>query len=436
MNYELSRLGISALNAMQQDTLQTVRKGASVVLLSPTGSGKTLAYLLPLLQKLDAKSDKLQALVIVPSRELATQTVDVARRLCPELRAAACYGGRPAMEEHQQMRGLRPHLVAATPGRLLDHLGKGNLLPDDVQTLVIDEFDKSLELGFREQMQSIISLLPYLQQRILLSATDTEDIPAFVGNKNYVQLNFLDEESDDRISLRLVKSPEKDKLQTLYRLLCTLGTQKSLVFVGYRESVERVGKYLEQQGIMADIFHGGMEQRDRERALYRFMNSSCNVLVSTDLASRGLDITAVDNIIHYHLPSSEEACTHRNGRTARWDMQGNAYFILGPEERLPDYIAEDIEPYVLPANVPPPAKPLWVTLYIGKGKKDKISRGDIVGFLTKQGGLESNQIGRIDVLPHWSYVAVERAVSRDLLARIKGLKIKGQKTIYALAGGQ
>ena len=436
MNYELSRLGISALNAMQQDTLQTVRKGASVVLLSPTGSGKTLAYLLPLLQKLDAKSDKLQALVIVPSRELATQTVDVARRLCPELRAAACYGGRPAMEEHQQMRGLRPHLVAATPGRLLDHLGKGNLLPDDVQTLVIDEFDKSLELGFRQQMQGIISLLPYLQQRILLSATDTEDIPAFVGNKNYVQLNFLDEESDDRISLRLVKSPEKDKLQTLYRLLCTLGTQKSLVFVGYRESVERVGKYLEQQGIMADIFHGGMEQRDRERALYRFMNSSCNVLVSTDLASRGLDITAVDNIIHYHLPSSEEACTHRNGRTARWDMQGNAYFILGPEERLPDYIAEDIEPYVLPANVPPPAKPLWVTLYIGKGKKDKISRGDIVGFLTKQGGLESNQIGRIDVLPHWSYVAVERAVSRDLLARIKGLKIKGQKTIYALAGGQ
>ena len=436
MNYELSRLGISALNAMQQDTLQTVRKGASVVLLSPTGSGKTLAYLLPLLQKLDAKSDKLQALVIVPSRELATQTVDVARRLCPELRAAACYGGRPAMEEHQQMRGLRPHLVAATPGRLLDHLGKGNLLPDDVQTLVIDEFDKSLELGFRQQMQGIISLLPYLQQRILLSATDTEDIPTFVGNKNYVQLNFLDEESDDRISLRLIKSPEKDKLQTLYRLLCTLGAQKSLVFVGYRESVERVGHYLEDKGIMADIYHGGMEQRDRERAIYRFMNSSANILVSTDLASRGLDIANVDNIIHYHLPSSEEACTHRNGRTARWDMQGSAYFILGPEERLPDYVAEDIEPYALPTNVPLPAKPLWVTLYIGKGKKDKISRGDIVGFLTKQGSLESNQIGRIDVLPHWSYVAVERAAAKRLLERIKGLKIKGQKTIYALAGGQ
>ena len=442
MNYDISKVlplkgdgGSPALNAMQQDMLQTARKGASVVLLSPTGSGKTLAYLLPLLQKLEAKSDDLQALVIVPSRELAIQTVDVAKRLCSELRIAACYGGRPAMEEHQQMRGLRPHLVAATPGRLLDHLQKGNLLPDKVRTLVIDEFDKSLELGFREQMQSIISLLPSVSQRILLSATDTDDIPAFVGTDDYVRLDFLEENSDDRISLRLVKSPEKDKLQTLYRLLCTLGTQKSLVFVGYRESVERVGNFLDGQGIMADTFHGGMEQRDRERALYRFMNSSCNVFVSTDLASRGLDITAVDNIIHYHLPSSEEACTHRNGRTARWDMQGSAYFILGPEEHLPDYIPSDeVEPYTLPAKVPAPAKPLWVTLYIGKGKKDKISRGDIVGFLTKQGGLESNQIGRIDVLPHWSYVAVERAVARRLLESIKGLKIKGQKTIYAIAG--
>ena len=422
------------LNAMQQDTQQTVRKGTSVVLLSPTGSGKTLAYLLPLLQKLDAKNDELQALVIVPSRELATQTADVARRICSELRVCACYGGRPAMEEHQQMRGLRPHLVAATPGRLLDHLQKGNLVPDNVQTLVIDEFDKSLELGFREQMQSIISLLPFLQQRILLSATDSEEIPAFVGSKDFVRLNFLDEESDERISLRVVKSPEKDKLETLYRLLCTLGTQKSLVFVGYRESVERVGNYLEKQKIQADIFHGGMEQRDRERALYRFMNSSANVLISTDLASRGLDITDVDNIIHYHLPLNEEACTHRNGRTARWDTKGSAYFILGPEESMPEYIEEEVESFALPAKVPAPAKPLWVTLYIGKGKKDKISRGDVVGFLTKQGGLESNQIGRIDVLPNWSYVAVERAASRQLLERIKGLKIKGQKTIYALAG--
>ena len=433
MLYDLSRLGITDLNAMQQDVLQAARRGTSVVLLSPTGSGKTLAYLLPLLEKLDAKSDTLQALVIVPSRELAIQTADVARRLCSELRVSACYGGRPAMEEHQQMRGLRPHLVAATPGRLLDHLQKGNLLPDHVSTLVIDEFDKSLELGFREQMQGIISLLPNLAQRILLSATDAVEIPSFVGSDRHVRLDFLSQEADDRISLRLVRSPEKDKLTTLFRLLCTLGTQKSLVFVGYRESVERAADYLRRQGIPADSFHGGMEQRDREKALYRFMNGSANILVSTDLASRGLDIASVDNVIHYHLPLNEEACTHRNGRTARWDMQGAAYFILGPEEQQPAYLTEEVETTVLPARVPSPAEPLWVTLYIGKGKKDKLSRGDIVGFLTKQGGLGSSQIGRIDVLPHWSYVAVERAEARALLPRIKGLKIKGQKTIYALA---
>jgi len=442
MHYDISKVlpqkgdgGSFALTAMQQDMLATARKGASVVLLSPTGSGKTLAYLLPLLEKLDAGSDDLQALVIVPSRELAMQTADVARRLCSELRVCACYGGRPAMEEHQQMRGLRPHLVAATPGRLLDHLQKGNLLTQNVSTLVIDEFDKSLELGFHEQMRDIISLLPHPSQRILLSATDAEEIPSFVGTKNYVRLDFLDHESDDRISLRLVKSPEKDKLQTLYRLLCTLGTQKSLVFVGYRESVERVAAFLREQKMTADSFHGGMEQRDREKALYRFMNGSSNILVSTDLASRGLDIAAVDNIIHYHLPSGEEACTHRNGRTARWDMQGSAYFILGPEEHLPEYLGEEVETLALPARVPAPQKPLWVTLYIGKGKKDKLSRGDIVGFLISQGGLEASQIGRIDVLPHWSYVAVGRAAAHDLLPRIKGLKIKGLKTIYALAEG-
>jgi superfamily II DNA/RNA helicase len=273
------------------------------------------------------------------------------------------------MEEHQQLRGLRPHLVAATPGRLLDHLQKGNLLPDDVRTLVLDEFDKLLELGFREQMQDVIALLPALQQRILLSATDAEEIPAFVGDDRHVRLSFLDpEENDARISIRLVKSPEKDKLQTLYRLLCTLGAQKSLVFVGYRESVERVGSFLEKQGLQADIFHGGMEQRDRERALYRFMNGSVGVLVSTDLASRGLDITSVDNIIHYHLPLNEEACTHRNGRTARWDATGSAFFILGPEERLPEYIAEEVSTEVgfghavfvkLNAHVPEVLQGVW-----------------------------------------------------------------------------
>ncbi|MBR4644905.1 MAG: DEAD/DEAH box helicase [Bacteroidaceae bacterium] len=435
MRYDISKLGIEFLNPMRQEMLQMVRRERQLVLLSPTGSGKTLAYLLPLLQLLDARNDALQALVLVPSRELAIQTVDVVKRICSEARILACYGGRPAMDEHRQIIGLRPHLIVATPGRILDHIRKQNITLATVTHLVIDEFDKCLELGFQEDMEAILRELTSVERRILLSATDCPSIPDFVGSSDYCRLSYLDEEElcSDRLSIRSVLSPEKDKLATLKRLLCTLGTQKSLVFANHRQSVERIGAYLSSEKMMADIFHGGMEQRDRERALYRFMNGSCNVFVCTDLASRGLDIPDVDNIIHYHLPLDEEAYIHRNGRTARWENVGNAYLILGPEESLPDYVQLTDGQLALPAKSPMPSLPLWATIYVGKGKKDKISRGDILGFLTKTGGLDGKQIGRIDVLPNWSYVAVLRNEVKSLLPRIKGQKIKGIKTIFTIA---
>ena len=435
MKYDVARLGIEFLNPMQQEMLQEVRREHQIVLLSPTGSGKTLAYLLPLLQLLDSNKETLQALVLVPSRELAIQTVDVVKRICSDARVMACYGGRPAMDEHRQMNGLHPHLIVATPGRILDHIGKQNVTPATVTHLVIDEFDKCLELGFQDDMEAIIRQLTSVERRILLSATDCPSIPSFVGSTDYCRLSYLDEEEpcSDRISIRSVLSPEKDKLTTLKRLLCSLGEQKSLVFANHRQSVERIGSYLAQEGIMADIFHGGMEQRDRERALYRFINGSCNIFVCTDLASRGLDIPDVDNIVHYHLPIDEESYIHRNGRTARWENVGNAYLLLGPEEVLPEYVQLTDGEFILPAKLPLPSLPSWTTIYVGKGKKDKISRGDILGFLTKTGGLEGKQIGRIDVLPNWSYVAVQRSVVKILLPRIKGQKIKGVKTIFAIA---
>ena len=434
MKYDVSKLGIDYLNPMQQETQQMVRREHQLVLLSPTGSGKTLAYLLPLLQLLDSTQDMLQALVLVPSRELAIQTVDVVKRICSEARVLACYGGRPAMDEHRQIIGLRPHLIVATPGRILDHIHKQNITPSTVLYLVIDEFDKSLELGFQEDMKAIISELTSVGRCILLSATDSPSIPDFVGT-DYCRLSYLDDDEpvSSRINIRCVLSSEKDKLSTLKGLLCTLGTQKNLVFANHRQSVERIGTYLSSEKIMADIFHGGMEQRNRERALYRFMNGSCNVFVCTDLASRGLDIPDVDNIIHYHLPIDEESYIHRNGRTARWDNVGNVFLILGPEETLPPYAELTDGEFALPKSLPLPSMPLWATIYIGKGKKDKISRGDILGFLTKIGGLEGRQIGRIDVLPQWSYVAVERRAVKALLSHIKGQKIKGIKTIFALA---
>ncbi|MBQ2459103.1 MAG: DEAD/DEAH box helicase [Bacteroidaceae bacterium] len=429
----LARLGISDLNPMQQEMLQLYGRERKIVLLSPTGSGKSVAYLLPLLGTLDADASEVQALVLVPSRELALQTSDVVKKMATPVRAVACYGGRPAMEEHRKLMAQQPQLVIGTPGRILDHMRKENLRAAGIRTLVIDEFDKCLELGFREQMADILALLRP-DRCVLLSATDSPEIPNFVG-QGFRRLNYndADEQIPDRIAVHQVLSPAKDKLDTLGQLLCVLGAETSLVFVNYRESVERVGSYLQQLGLVTGVFHGGMEQRDRERALFRFSNGSANIFVSTDLASRGLDIPGIQNVIHYHLPLNEEAFIHRNGRTARWDAGGDAFIILGPEEHLPDYVRCEPDVFHFPAVIPPPSLPRWETLYIGKGKRDKINKVDIVGFLSKVGGLGREQLGRIDVLPDWSYAAVERTACRDVLARVRGQKIKGQKTIFALA---
>lgn len=435
MNYDLSRLGIDTLNAMQQEVVAQCRRHPNVVLLSPTGSGKTLAYLLPLATQVDEECNELQALVLVPTRELAVQTHDTLCRLCPQCRCMACYGGRAAMDEHRTLRSLRPQVVIATPGRMLDHLQKQNLLPQGVKMLVIDEFDKSLEMGFRQQMSDILSQLTSLERTMLLSATDSADIPQFVGQNQFCRIDYsvAPHEDADRISLYEVHSPHKDKLTTLLFLIRTLGDTTSIVFVNYRESADRVGKFLKDNGVSTAVYHGQMEQRQRERTLYRFANGSCRVLVSTDLAARGLDIDSIDNIIHYHLPLDDKAYIHRNGRTARWDAQGNSYMILGPEEHRPAYVPAEPQLFSFPDRIPAPLPPRWATLYIGKGKQDKVNRVDVVGFLSKIGGLSREELGRVDVLPGWAYAAVARQAVPALLKRINGHKIKGQKTIFALA---
>lgn len=431
MTYDLHSLGIEHLNPMQEEMLAEVRRHDSLVLLSPTGSGKTLGYMLPVLEAMQPGLHP-TVLVLVPSRELAIQTQGVATRLCRDAKAYACYGGRPAMDEHRAMRSLSPQLIIGTPGRILDHLQKGNFESQGIGTLVIDEFDKSLELGFRQQMADIMAMLPSVRKRILLSATDSPEIPSFVGAGKVHRMNYLadtDTDYSDRISQYLLRSPEKDKLETLGRLLCSLGSTPSMVFLNYREAVDRVYQFLQKAGFCVSAFHGAMEQKDRERALFRFQSGCANVLVSTDLAARGLDIADVGNIIHYHLPMNSEAYIHRNGRTARWDRAGASYLILGPEENLDKLdCLTDIAEMEVPSSYQVPSS-RWETLYIGRGKKDKVNKVDIVGFLCKTGGLERDQLGMVTVFPHWSFAAVDRTCIRSLMARIGGQKIKGQKTI-------
>ncbi len=428
----LEKLGISELNDMQKEATQAVlRTNDDVVILSPTGSGKTLAYLLPLVQLIDASVPTVQAVVIVPGRELALQSATVLKDMGCGLRACACYGGRAAMDEHRVLRQVQPHIVFATPGRLLDHIEKENILTTGIRYLVIDEFDKCLEMGFLNEMNAIINRLSNVQRRILISATDAESIPHFVNMGRTTRMDYLIEEEQvsDRVNVYQVISPVKDKLETLRNLLCELGEENSIVFLNYRESVERVADYLQEQGFTLSYFHGGLEQRQREDALYKFSNASANVLVSTDLASRGLDIPSINNIIHYHLPESEQGYIHRVGRTARWDKLGRTFFILNQEESIPDYIDAEPALHTIPTDLPAPPKPKMVTLYIGKGKKDKLSKGDIVGFLCKKGGLKGTEIGRISVEDRFTYVAIDRAQLRSVLRNVQGEKIKGVKTI-------
>lgn len=430
----LSKLAIDTLTPMQEAALSAARDKNDVILLSPTGTGKTLAFLLPLIERLQLGVEGVQALVIVPSRELALQIDSVLKTMALPWKAMSVYGGRAAMDEHRSMKGVNPSIIIGTPGRLNDHLEKANFDAHNIGTLVIDEFDKCLEFGFQGEMQQVIEKLPAVRRRYLTSATDMDEIPAFTGVRCPVKLDYLSVNvTEERVSTYIVHSESKDKLHTLYKLLCSFTGGQSIVFCNHRESVDRVGAYLREQKLFFESYHGGMEQDVRERALYKFRCGSSNVLISTDLAARGLDIPEVQHIIHYHLPGSEDAYIHRTGRTARWNAVGSSYLILHSEERVPEYLTAGVEDYILPERVGRPQPPLWSTLYIGKGKKDKINKVDIAGFLYKKGGLTREDVGNIDVHDYYAYVAVSRAKVRQLLTLISGEKIKGMKTRIEVA---
>lgn len=429
----LKRIKIDALNPMQQEMWAVGEKNNDMILLSPTGSGKTLAYMFPLCRHINIDSEKLQVVVVMPSRELAQQSEEVLKSLRLPIRSMSVYGGRPAMEEHRRLREIKPQVLFATPGRLLDHIEKENISLAAVNMVVVDEFDKSLELGFSREMEGLAVRLPRKGvKRVYLSATDVTGetvFQSFVGGNKLHRLDYsATYEIGNRCSLYEVSSPRKDKLQTLGELLTFIGGRPTIVFVGHRESVGRIAGYLDDLGFYVESYHGGLDQEQRERSLYKFRSGSSNILVSTDLAARGLDIPEVEAVIHYHLPLTEDVFTHRCGRATRWENVGESYLLRGPEETLPAFLPTVEKIQELPTEVKPTA-PIWTPLYIGRGKKEKLSKVDIVGLLCKKGGLRSEEIGKIDVKEHKSYVAVVRKKVRSLLNNIKGEKIKGMKTL-------
>lgn len=429
----LNSLGFDSLNEMQQASLEANAKNADTILLSATGSGKTLAFLLPVLQQLNPAISQPQALIIVPSRELAIQIDAVFRKMQTGFKVTLCYGGHKRETEENNLKEA-PAIIIGTAGRLADHIRRNNFSLDNITTLVLDEFDKSLELGFTEEMSFIIGSLKNINKRILTSATYAVPVPDFIGLNNPAQLNFLPEqESTDRLlDIKTVFSADKDKVPALFKLICYLGNRSTIVFCNHRDAVERTSNLLKEKGILNVFYHGGMEQQERDSALCKFRNASSNLLITTDLASRGLDIPNIRYIIHFHLPNTEDAFIHRNGRTARMEASGTAILILSAQEKLPAYIGE-VENIEMNGEYPVPEKPKWSTLFIAAGKKDKVNKIDIVGFLSKKGQLKKEDIGIIEVKDFFSFVAVRKIKVGHALELIKHEKIKNKKVKIEIA---
>ena len=418
------RHGITALNEMQQ--LMTGTRARKIILLSPTGSGKTAAFAIRLLRELKPSDGTIQAVVLAPSRELVLQIADVVRPVAAGLKTVAFYGGHSMADEVNSL-SVTPDIVVATPGRLLDHITRGNLDVAGVGAVVLDEYDKMLELGFHDEMRRIARRIKSPKLVMLTSATKLGDMPDFLPMDDAETVDFTRRGSGaPSLQVMRVTSYERDKLNTLCDLLRSLDNGRAIVFVNHRESAQRVFDCLKKERFPVGIYHGGLEQRERQLAVDLFNNGTTPVLVSTDLGSRGLDIDDVTYIIHYHLPPSGESWTHRNGRTARMGASGTVFTIIAEEESVPDYVAWEREYF--PGSVSENGiRSDVATLYINAGKREKISRGDVAGFLMQKGGLTKDEVGRIVVGDHSAIVAVPRSKAAKVVETVAPYKLKNTR---------
>ncbi len=424
----LAKLGITALNAMQEEAHKAISTHAEVVLLSPTGTGKTLAFLLPIIAALDSELDEVQVLILVPSRELAIQIEQVVREMGSGYKTNAVYGGVSGSKDKLELKHP-PAILIGTPGRVADHIRRKNIATRYIKTLVLDEYDKSLEIGFSNEMKEIIESLPNVETKVLTSATQKVKIPGFVGIVNAKHLNFL-QSTELQLALKLVVSPTEGKLETLIKLLQHIGPKNGIVFCNLKDSIDMISNHLQKNHIDHVCFYGGLEQIDRERALIKFRNGTHRLLLATDLAARGIDVPELDFIIHYQLPPRPDEFVHRNGRTARMNTEGTAYVLKWEREDLPVFI-KGVEEISLAPSKQGLSKD-WETLYISGGRKDKISKGDIAGLFFKQGNLNKDELGMIELKQDCAFVSVPRSKSSELIKLLNNSRLKTKKVRISL----
>ncbi|MEM9548649.1 MAG: DEAD/DEAH box helicase [Bacteroidota bacterium] len=425
----LDKLNIEALNEMQTQAQFAIHSSSEVILLSPTGTGKTLAFLLPLLAELKRDVGGVQLLILAPSRELAIQIEQVVRDMGTGFKTNVVYGGRPISRDKMELKNI-PQVLIGTPGRIADHIRRSTFDAESITNLVLDEFDKSLEIGFEDEMEEIIGSLKNRDKIVLTSATENVEIPSFVGLENPLKLNFLDQRID-ALKVEVVLSPEKDKLQTLVDTLLHIGNQPGIIFCNYKASIDRISTFLTKQGIDHGTFYGGMEQNDRERALIKFRNGTHQLLLATDLAARGIDVPEIQFIIHYHLPHRSQEFTHRNGRTARMQRDGKAIVIQWKEEELPDFIGD--LPVLTIGKRQQIIRSPWCTLFISGGRKDKISKGDIAGLFLKQADVRAENLGKIELKNDCAFVAIKAKKIDKVILKVNNTKLKKKKVrIYQI----
>jgi len=419
----LEKLNIFQLNEMQEESLSVIKNTTNTVILSPTGTGKTLAFLLPLIERLDSECNDVQALILVPSRELAIQIEQVIRNMGTGYKVNAVYGGRAMSKDKIELEHT-PAILVGTPGRMSDHFLQERFSTDGIKTLVLDEFDKSLEIGFEDEMKEVMAELNHLNRRILTSATQGVKIPKFVRLDNPVVINYL-KEGRSKLDIKTVVSPSQKKLNTLFELLQHVGNDPGIIFCNLKDSIEDVSDFLKRKRISHGCFHGGMEQKDRERSLIKFRNGTFNVLLATDLAARGIDIPEMKYIIHYELPYKSDEFTHRNGRTARVNAKGTAYVLKWEKESLPDFIKNTKNADI--SKKTPLKSNYWQTLFVSGGRKDKISKGDIAGLFFKQGNLNKDQLGVIELKQDCTFVAVPASEANSLVSSLNNSRLKKKK---------
>lgn len=420
----LNKLNIYQLNPMQEEAIDAIVGNESTIILSPTGTGKTLAFLLPLLERLNPDIIEVQAVIVVPSRELAIQIEDVIRSMGSGYKVNAIYGGRAISKDKIELK-TTPSILIGTPGRLADHFGKERFTTKEVKTLVIDEFDISFEVGSGGEMQRIVNYLSNVEKKVLTSATQEMDIPSYMKMDKAITLNYLSHKKDSKLTLKTVISTSKNKHTALLDLLGFIGNEPGIVFCNQKSSLEDLSAFLEKKKIIHTCFHAGIDQKERERALIRLRNGSATILLASDLAARGIDIPEMKYIVHYEIPEGVEEFTHRNGRTARVNSKGTAYMLKWNKENLPEFVGKAAVQNISGKNKL--VTPFWETLFISGGRKDKISKGDIAGLFFKQGKINKDQLGVIELKTDCAFVAVPKSIAGKLVHTLNNTRLKKKK---------